>query len=399
MRQTAKTQVTDIREAVIGKDAGEKAKHRRRRLKRLAGRMDGQASDLTSSKLDLMHIALAMQKACVVDNAQHNGVLKAFRMAGWLSHKPTQAGLVPLVGPEWRDYLLGSSRMSTEVIHKRMSMVPLGREVPPPDWSQLQALRRRQRLAYVQNRGNAISDDRKRELLSDDTANDGFISFLGGWGQKAFEEQDAQDAEQPKMADCRLSLVGVISADALAEDAAFLALHPRVWNAILAGGAISKMPRCRKSSKATSAQRRVAKSMSKKTTAYKKKEKWRKKVDDLGMGEAKKQLCVPSLVRKAAKKTKRKKTGRRGVAGKFRRNSQRRSSEKRAMASSFTAEVKALRDKIEEQVAKLGQAAGETQKEQRAVENDAGALVEASEEQARSPEAVAERKRLRGGGC
>ena len=50
MRQTAKTQVTDIREAVIGKCGGEKVKQKRRRLKRLAGHMSGEASDLTSDK-------------------------------------------------------------------------------------------------------------------------------------------------------------------------------------------------------------------------------------------------------------------------------------------------------------------------------------------------------------
>ena len=68
MRQTAKTQVTDIREAKIGKDGGEKIKHKRRKLKKLVGRMVGQASDLTSSKIDLMHICHGMQMACQLDN-------------------------------------------------------------------------------------------------------------------------------------------------------------------------------------------------------------------------------------------------------------------------------------------------------------------------------------------
>eukprot|EP00959_Pyramimonas_sp_CCMP1952_P123753 2587329-Pyramimonas_sp.AAC.1 len=73
MRQTAKTQVTDVREAVIGKAGGEKVKHQRRRLKRLAGNMSGQASDLTSDKVDLMHIAQGMQVECRRDNAENQG--------------------------------------------------------------------------------------------------------------------------------------------------------------------------------------------------------------------------------------------------------------------------------------------------------------------------------------
>ena len=70
---------------------------------------------------------------------------------------------------------------------------------------------------------------RKTELLSDDAEIDGFISYLGGWGQKPFEDQDAIDKEQPKKAAAnRLSLAGDVSAEALAEETSFLALHPRV---------------------------------------------------------------------------------------------------------------------------------------------------------------------------
>ena len=69
----------------------------------------------------------------------------------------------------------------------------------------------------------------KTELLSDDAEINGFVSFLNGWGQKPFEDQDAHDEEQPKsVAANRLSLAGVVSAEALAEETSFLALHPRV---------------------------------------------------------------------------------------------------------------------------------------------------------------------------
>ena len=70
---------------------------------------------------------------------------------------------------------------------------------------------------------------RKTELLNDDAEIDGFISYLGGWGQKPFEDQEAIDEQQPKkVADRRLSLAGAVSAEAFAEETSFLAQHPRV---------------------------------------------------------------------------------------------------------------------------------------------------------------------------
>ena len=127
--------------------------------------MVGQASDLTSSKIDLMHIAMGMQTACQLDNAEHNGVLKAFRMAGWLAHRPTPHGLVPYVGPGWRNYPLGSGRLS-HVIKDRMTMVPLNGKPPKPDWTQLRDLRRRQRMAYVQQAYKNISQDLAANLIN-----------------------------------------------------------------------------------------------------------------------------------------------------------------------------------------------------------------------------------------
>ena len=66
-------------------------------------------------------------------------------------------------------------------------------------------------------------------LLRTDAEINGFISYLGGWGQKPFEDQDAIYKEQPKKAAAnRLSLAGDVCAEALAEETSFLALHPRV---------------------------------------------------------------------------------------------------------------------------------------------------------------------------
>ena len=38
----------------------------------------------------------AMHNACVTDNRKNNGVLKAFRMAGWCAYRPTPSGLVKI---------------------------------------------------------------------------------------------------------------------------------------------------------------------------------------------------------------------------------------------------------------------------------------------------------------
>ena len=53
-------QVTNIRYAKLGKDAGEVAKRRRRRLHRLKARAQNAAAELTSKHLDLMHIVMAI---------------------------------------------------------------------------------------------------------------------------------------------------------------------------------------------------------------------------------------------------------------------------------------------------------------------------------------------------
>ena len=121
---------------------------------------------MTSDKSDLMHIALGMQTACLMDNAECNGVLKAFRMGGWLAYRPTPDGLVPYVGPDWRDYPLGSSRLSRDVMQTRLAMVPLNGKPAKPDWNELRDLRRRQRMAYVQQQGNKISEDLAANLYT-----------------------------------------------------------------------------------------------------------------------------------------------------------------------------------------------------------------------------------------
>ena len=43
-----------------------------------------------------MDMICCMHEATVEDNEENQGVLKAFRMGNWLSHYPTQGGLLSL---------------------------------------------------------------------------------------------------------------------------------------------------------------------------------------------------------------------------------------------------------------------------------------------------------------
>ena len=161
---------------------------------------------------------------------------------------------------------------------------------------------------------------RKTELLCDDAEIDGFISYLGGWGQKPFEDQDAIDKEQPKKAAAnRLSLAGVVSAEALAEETSFLALHPRVQNAILTGEQISKMPPTRKSSWAIVAQRRVEKRQRNRTRDARRKAERRQAIKELGLEEAKRRHGVPAMVKRCAARSLRRQKWHKGGAEKTRR--------------------------------------------------------------------------------
>ena len=61
-----------------------------------------------------------MHAACVADNQSEKGVLKAFRMGGWLTTRPTKEGLVFLDGPVWNDFPNGSSRLAAGLLDTRI---------------------------------------------------------------------------------------------------------------------------------------------------------------------------------------------------------------------------------------------------------------------------------------
>ena len=150
MRQTAKLQVTDIREAVIRKRAATPIMASRRRLHRIAAKRKGVAPNMCSRHLDLMHIAIAMQRACIKDNENEKGILKAFRMGGWLAYKPTPSGLQAAVGEAYRKFPLGSSRLSRKLIEQRFDWVDKEGRPQRPDWNELKEIRERQQLLAVE---------------------------------------------------------------------------------------------------------------------------------------------------------------------------------------------------------------------------------------------------------
>ena len=78
------------------------------------GHAGGQPRTRRLMQLDFMEICHRMHMAMLLDNREN--VLKAARMNGWVSHRPTQNGLVPLAGDGRRDFLLGSSRLLQETV-------------------------------------------------------------------------------------------------------------------------------------------------------------------------------------------------------------------------------------------------------------------------------------------
>ena len=165
MRQTFRTQVTDLRYAKLGKDGAEACKHRRRRLHRLKAKQESATSSLVAKHLDMMHICLAMQQACVEDNEQKDGVVKAFRMGGWLAYRPTSKGLKPAIGSQYSSCPLGSSRLPLTLLNQRYDWINENGVPQKPDWNELKELRIRQACAYIQKKGEKNYRTRPRKNM------------------------------------------------------------------------------------------------------------------------------------------------------------------------------------------------------------------------------------------
>ena len=146
-KQTAKLQLTDIRFAKLAKVRQERHKPKiRTKLRRAAGRLGKAAQMCLKGRLKL-EMACEMHAACVEDNENNQGVLTAARSSGYLAFRPTKEGLLPLDGPVWEKFPLGSSRLAARLNEMRKRGVP--RKPSPPDWSQLKEVRDKQNKAAV----------------------------------------------------------------------------------------------------------------------------------------------------------------------------------------------------------------------------------------------------------
>ena len=143
VKQTARMQITDIRYAKIGKDAQRPEAAAIRRGQRLRASREGVAPTHESKATDCARLANAMHSACVKDNAENNGVLRAARMGAQLAVVPTADGLRKADGPEWDDFPLGSSRLGSAVLGRRFAHINEHGFPALPDWSRLNALRDR----------------------------------------------------------------------------------------------------------------------------------------------------------------------------------------------------------------------------------------------------------------
>ena len=221
MRQTAKTQVTDVRFAKLAKDGAKPMMATRRRLHR--------RFPMNSQHVDLMNIVTAMQYACKKNNTNENGVLKAFRIGGWFAYKPTPNGLVRAIGGQLSKYPLGSSRLSQKLIDQRFDWVDKNGLPKAPDWNELRDIRHRQNLV-VASQATSRREIRDATDAIQETYSqmDDFLDYFDGRrGQIPFEDQDgSSEAMEP------LSLSWISPQD-LCEDANFLSFHPRVRNEIV----------------------------------------------------------------------------------------------------------------------------------------------------------------------
>ena len=352
VRQTAKTQITDIRFSRLIKVVGEKKKRARRRIHRLTSALRGKTTDLNSTKIDIMFICHAMRKRMVQDNKVNKGVLKAAQMGEWLAHRPTSSGLKPYVGNAWADLPLGSSRLSTEVMDKRMALVPPSGIPTKPDWEKLQAVRQRQRLAFIEKKGDDVPKGQRHEMLADSSPIRGFMDFLDGRGCKPFCDGDNEcEAIGP-------SLTGPdFAVERLDRDAGFLGLHPRVRHAVLMGQSVKELSRRLESTKSKKQSDVAIKRMKDKTQRALKVEELAGQVAELGIHEARKR-CVAARVKKTrVKKTMPKESVPNATRAAPQRKLGRKSRESGGMRlqkqRALREDLKALREEMEKQTAML----------------------------------------------
>ena len=203
-KQTSKMQATDIRYARIGKVRQNLSKPRFRTAVREASHRVGKAAQMLLKMRLKLEMMIDMHAACVEDNQAEQGVVKALRMGGCLAFRPTKEGLLPLDGPVWDQFPLGSSRLGSAVVQRREEGVQDGKP-RKPDWDQLRHLRDRQNWealrGHYAGQLQACKSQSQRDILEaelkekweaeDGVPVRGFLDLtFGGFGEPVFADQE-----------------------------------------------------------------------------------------------------------------------------------------------------------------------------------------------------------------
>ena len=279
-------------------------------------------------------------------------------MGGWLAHRPTPEGLQQYTDSQWADLPLGSSRLSTALMEKRLALVPCSGIPSRPDWNQLKTLRARQRAHFLEEKGANIPKDERIAILEDSSEIQGFIDFLDGYGHKPF--QDGGD----EALTVGLDIGAHYSLSMLCEDSAFLGLHPRIRNAIITGSRVGAL--VQGTGAAARPRQRADPHIENMTNIVrgKKNEAVRQKVAKVGLEQARTE-CKPHRSTKAKPKTPspkvvKKKKPKKKLSG----------AQRRQAAKKITADIQALRREMEQHNAILQQSREAAQQEKEAVQNE-----------------------------
>ncbi len=294
MRQTAKTQVTDVRFAKMAKNGAEDIKAQRRRVHRVRNKERGEADNLMSKHTDLIMIAQGMHKACVDDNKANSGVLKAFRMAGWLAFRPTSTGLKAYQGQSWGKFPLGSSRLASELVLARLTWLDSQNVPVKPDWEELRTIQRRQTLKQCQKQSGHVRVETQEAKLAENAPLSGFMDILDGRGEMPFEDrQQHQDDDV---------CIEWLTQEDISADAAYLSLHPRIKRALLMQSEVRALAGQTGAGKQHfAAEKRQRRKMQRQTQKRNQKENWQALVNEVGIAEARLR-CVPNIIGKEQRK-------------------------------------------------------------------------------------------------
>jgi hypothetical protein len=179
---------------------------------------------------------------------------------------------------------------------KRMALVPVSGIPSKPDWDKLGELRQRQRLEYLEKKGDSIPKPERLQILDNSSPLNSFIDFLDGFGVKPFQDGiDESEAIGPNLAGPDFAM------DRLHQDASFLSLHPRVRRAILMGDCVKSLSSGFAAHKRKNLQDVTLRRLKTKTDRSDRVKELAQSVADRGIEEARKRF-VPNRVKKGGLK-------------------------------------------------------------------------------------------------